>query len=498
MSQTLSIEVSSSPRKTLLFVSVFFLLCIWGISTHEMWRDEAQAWMIALASKTPLDVWKNTAQEGHPPTWHFLLWLLKSIGAPIESMQVLHALLGTSAVYVFCRHSRFHWLEKIAFCLGYFILYEWTIVSRNYTGGVLFLFLALANFRHRNSETAISSMKFFLPLAISGLFNVFSLAIVFALSCYLFLQYLSEKRLPNLYCVAGFICTCLFSAWSVARANLGTTPVSQFSDGFFSLNSINTAQGIYTQVHALASAGWWGNHTFSPDIELVARFISLSFLALLSLALFERPALLLFYYLSLLALFIILIGIGRTGFRHSGFLFLASISTIWLVLDNSESSRAPFRYLLKAARSCLWVLLAFHLLAGLIALWRDTNSPFSAAKSVAIAIKKHSSMQKKDRPFRLAGFVDWASTPVAGYLGMQIFNPLSNREEYFVSWLERPTQPEATVVNRIEAFSKSHTEAIYVILTAPILSSTSYLLLGKFENSGAVDAEKYYLYYHMR
>ena len=43
-----------------------------------MWRDELQAFMLAAASQTPLDLFAKLkyGAEGHPGLWYLLLWLV--------------------------------------------------------------------------------------------------------------------------------------------------------------------------------------------------------------------------------------------------------------------------------------------------------------------------------------------------------------------------------------------------------------------------------------
>ena len=52
------------------------LLALYLLVQHELWRDELQAWSIAKASTSPLDVIRNTQFEGRPPLWQLLLWPL--------------------------------------------------------------------------------------------------------------------------------------------------------------------------------------------------------------------------------------------------------------------------------------------------------------------------------------------------------------------------------------------------------------------------------------
>ena len=62
-----------SPADSLTWVlhTLIVAVLIWN---HEPWRDELQAWSIAMASGNPLDLLPNTRLEGRPPGWQLLLW----------------------------------------------------------------------------------------------------------------------------------------------------------------------------------------------------------------------------------------------------------------------------------------------------------------------------------------------------------------------------------------------------------------------------------------
>jgi hypothetical protein len=56
-------------------------------------------------------------------------------------MQYLHWLIAVASVYVFVRCSPFTMLQKTLFCFGYYPLYEYCAIARNYSLGMLLLFL---------------------------------------------------------------------------------------------------------------------------------------------------------------------------------------------------------------------------------------------------------------------------------------------------------------------------------------------------------------------
>ena len=125
---------------------------------HEPWRDEMQAWLLARDSASPLELWRNTRYEGHPLLWHLLLWLLSRWSQKPLTMQLAHAAIAVLTAGVFLAFAPFpRWL-KVLWVFGYFPLFEYGVISRNYGLTVLFLFLALA-LRERGNHLVTSQIE---------------------------------------------------------------------------------------------------------------------------------------------------------------------------------------------------------------------------------------------------------------------------------------------------------------------------------------------------
>lgn len=116
------------------------VLCI----IHAPWRDEIQALLIA---RLPLGrLFDLLHYEGHPALWYLILAAASQfIASPavLPAVQVLVALGIQSIVW---RRSPFAWPTKLLISLGYFILFEYGVIARNYGLGVL-LFLAFIALR---------------------------------------------------------------------------------------------------------------------------------------------------------------------------------------------------------------------------------------------------------------------------------------------------------------------------------------------------------------
>ena len=116
------------------------------LSHHVMWRDELRPWPLATSSRTLFDLFQNLHYEGHPGLWHLLLWLASSISPNIVTIKVVDALIGIAIFAMIGVVSPFSRLEKALLLLNYFVIFEFTVISRNY-GIALLLALIYAQLR---------------------------------------------------------------------------------------------------------------------------------------------------------------------------------------------------------------------------------------------------------------------------------------------------------------------------------------------------------------
>jgi len=128
----------------------FLLLAALGMAYHELWRDEWQSWLIATQSDSFGELIQRIKDESHTPLWLLCLYAIGKLTDRPEAMQAFHLLIATTSVFVFARHAPFRRWEKALFPLGYFMLYEYAIISRHYGLGVLFVSLFCATLRRGN------------------------------------------------------------------------------------------------------------------------------------------------------------------------------------------------------------------------------------------------------------------------------------------------------------------------------------------------------------
>src|SRR6266498_1334888 len=145
-------EPVNQLRYALIITGFFFLLALFGLWNHEMWRDEHQAWLVARDAHSFSQLFENMRYEGNPALWHIFLYFITCFTHNPVYMQAFHLLVACGFIFVFNRYAPIGLFYKILFSFGYFPLYEYAVISRSYGLGLLLVFIACALYKNRVSN----------------------------------------------------------------------------------------------------------------------------------------------------------------------------------------------------------------------------------------------------------------------------------------------------------------------------------------------------------
>ena len=123
----------------ILFI-LYFVIALICVCYHEIWRDEAQVWLVAR----DLNLWgifDHVRNEGHPLLWYLFVLPFAKSGLPVFSMQLVSFAFMSLAAGVFLWTSPFNRVVKTTVVLSAGFLYFLSVISRNYSIIPLFLFL---------------------------------------------------------------------------------------------------------------------------------------------------------------------------------------------------------------------------------------------------------------------------------------------------------------------------------------------------------------------
>ena len=142
---------------------------------HEPWRDELQAWSIAMASNTPWDLLPNTRLEGRPPGWQLLLWPFAQVITSVRMLQLITFVVGSVAAWWWLRRSVLDWRLKAVVLFGFLLTGGYLVHSRDYVLSFLMLLAAVGTYERRGP-----CMRLAVVLCALAWVNAFSLAMAMA------------------------------------------------------------------------------------------------------------------------------------------------------------------------------------------------------------------------------------------------------------------------------------------------------------------------------
>jgi hypothetical protein len=425
-------------------VFIFAGLSLIGVLHHEMWRDELQQWTQARDSSSLVDLWQNMRTDPHPMLWPSLLFFLTRITRNPVAMQYLHWLIAVASVYVFVRFSPFTMLQKTLFCFGYFPLYEYCAIARDYSLGMLLLFLFCV-LMQRQPRNYIALACVIGLLGCAHFYDVpiaWTLLVVVAVDCVGSLRERDYLRNHRRTAAAAISIVALCQVFVAAEArhcasqmplypgiHLGEIPsaVSSVWRTFFPIPPTNfdTFDWNLNQVADVSQTG-----------QAVAIFLS-CLLLIVFLALFwlrSRRAFLMYLLGTMLLLgaqsALTVSSLG--AMRHMGKYYLLLLASWWLALRASPVSglnawAASLRHRAEQlAKSLITFMLATHLVAGGICYEVGIRRPFSEAKATVQFLIDH---QLADKLIAISPDA-WAAS-ISGYLGKKVYGADTGRMQSF-------------------------------------------------------------------
>ena len=138
-------EPIASPgrRCELVTLVVACVVSAYFVHAHAMWFDEIQAWNIARASHSLGGLWSNLRYEGHPVLWYLPLYALTRVTGDPRAMQVLQWTIACGVYALVLLRAPFAFWMRVVVVAGYFLAFEYGVISRSYGLGVLLALLAV-------------------------------------------------------------------------------------------------------------------------------------------------------------------------------------------------------------------------------------------------------------------------------------------------------------------------------------------------------------------
>ncbi|MDY7020367.1 MAG: hypothetical protein SWJ54_03265 [Cyanobacteriota bacterium] len=469
-------------------ILAFLFFSFAGIFYHEMWRDEFQAWMLARDSASLIELFHNIQYERHPGLWHLCLYGLSHITHNPLIMQIFHLSVSIAIVSLIVKFSPFSLLHKFLLSFGYYFFYEYTIISRNYNLGVLFVILFCVFY----SKSKFKPIILAILLALMANTNVFAFMISIALSLTLIDGFYTQIKINQLHkhkILTSLLILMLgwgFSLLQILRpvARQGNIVPSgkltnQLEQSFNLLEEIRRFCGAFTNIwksyislpYHLDNQFWntniLSNNPHLPSIYdvslnlMIELSASLIFLLIVSKILSQKPLILTIFIFgtSNIILFNFLVFYGVM--RHRGHLFILLIACLWLLkkeLFKSSNFRIFQAKKEEFGYQFLTIILSIQLLGGLHAYCIDLFYPFSVGQETAQYIRD----SNLDHLI-IVGTKYRQVSVLSGYLDKQIYYPEMNRFGSF--WTTRAKMKDIKVV---EDVIRNNLDETLLVLTDPL------------------------------
>lgn len=441
---------------------------------HEPWRDEMQAWLLARDSASPLELWRNTRYEGHPLLWHLLLWLLSRWSQTPLTMQLAHGAVAVLTAGVFLAFAPFpRWL-RVLWVFGYFPLFEYGVISRNYGLTVLFLFLALA-LRHC-PFTAAAALVLAAHASPMGVLLAPVLALVL----------LGRERNTLAPLLAfGF-------AWGLAVFSCLPPADYEHARGVFwqwdELRGYYVLRGMATAFLPLfrPELHFWNNPMLFPfppraigGAFLLAALIFAAAVALAVAGMRGQRRCQVYYLVNLTVLLAFFYVKFPGATRHHGFVLIWTVVCLWLHAETPGTGNAVgTRFLALAAVA--------GFAGALPASWVDLRWPFSSGRTAAQAVAQFCGARTT------VAHPDWAGSTVAAYLPRgAVFYPTTNATGSFVVWNLQRAQRENLSDGELVATASQFSGCL--LLNRALLKTGPCTLVAQLPPAVVMD-EQFWLY----
>jgi hypothetical protein len=475
---------------------LFFFIAAFGMYNHEMWRDEMEMFMIMRDFPHFIDLFPT--HRPLPSLYLLLLFPFIKIFPYSTAYQIFHLLIIVLAVFLFNKYSPFNILQKTLFTFSYFVIFEYGIISREYSTLLLYIVL-LVILITRNKQNFIAIAVMLVLLANHRLFGAFialSVTVYLALHIANRFRTFTAKEKRNLFIAVGILAiggsTVLFQYYLLTKfnryASFGQAPY------FMTLRSV---WNVFLPIPATTGIHFWNSNIFpfpesySPNVSHpqfvtagnIISTISSLFLLFASIMVFSKKLPVLITYLLNTAIQLLFLQYLSVFYiRYQGPLFIIFVYNYWLLSYSDERltflkpgvisgyfNRTFFAFVRKITSPFLTVILFVQFCTGIFVYIQDMRYPFTASYKAARYIKKN-----ELNKHIMVGYMDFIAQAIAGHLNEKIYYPQSSAFGTNVSWPDRKavTIPLREVINSSIGLINEFNKNILLILHFPIMDNS--------------------------
>jgi hypothetical protein len=352
-----------SPWWAYAVLAVYVVLVGVLVAHHEPWFDEAQAWLLARDTGPRSLFMRALRYEGSPGLWHALLMLLAKAGAPYHALNILSALLGCLAAYLFVRYSPFPWPIKIIFPFAYFVFYQYVVVARSYALLAPLLFSVAVVYPRRFERVYLFTLLLVLianvslhgTLIAAALMGIHVLQVVRRYRTFDASARTSQLACAGMFAVAMVLLVVqLLPPKDLAFPHVFRPSLASITSTTLAMLNGSMAGKMAVSALAIAAGLWW----------------------------FQRSGYLLVYLLPTAAIIVFSAGVYRNAW-HEGILFLVFVFALWVSMATKPATARMQRWSANLALATFAAVLIVQLIWSKNAFFYDYAKPYSGSKALA-------------------------------------------------------------------------------------------------------------------
>jgi hypothetical protein len=426
-----------TPLRLTLVLPVFLIyVTIVGVGMfyHELWLDESQHFLIGRDSDSLSGLYWNMRYDGHPRLWNFMLFFVTHfISSSYIGMQVLHWLIVAGAAWLFLRYAPFTLPVKMLILSGYYFLFEYSVLSRNYAPGILLLFGVCVLLREPRKYLLWIGVLLFLMCNMHLFFAFAATGVFFYLAMEYRKEWLNVRFLLfTILFVVGFVCVAIQTRTPPEDSFHHAYPREWLSGKNLSFAAFGIIRGWLPlpQAGELMSGHFWNTYWINDRHinGIVCFFLFVFFLVFPGMLLRRNRKAMVFYFVSLFWLFAFFVVTQQSANRYFGMVFIYFLAALWMSGGLPELSGGT-PGLSGGLRVCLYGILFVQTGLGVIALQQDISRPFSSSKD-AVDFLKANGLDRKT--IILDGYN--GAPMISAYLGRKLYCATSRSEASYVVW----------------------------------------------------------------
>ncbi len=464
--QDFSTSRLSLRNKYFLWIVLGLYLVIAGYTMchHELWGDELHSWNMAKNSNSLGDLLYHKKYEGHPPVWYMMLWTIAQCSHDPVWMQVVHLVIAVSVVALLLFYSPLPVLTKVLLPFGYYFLYEYAVLSRNYAIGILACFLICLMLK---KEFKYKLLLYYALLLVMSNTHLLALVLAGGLHLY-FLMCLAEQKKKRSTVAIHVLLGILIFLPAVGFIFPPADTDLSIASSLHRWSKDRLLIDIQAPLRAFVPMpAWWEYNFWNRQciMELNAQYKVMKVVSpLLALGFMLLGLYLLQGNRKTQALFIATaVGIFIAGLvyplgtqRYAGFVFIGFIVAYWLHGADGPSSRKKNRI--------LNMLLVLQLIAGAFIVVKDIRLPFSNFYRIKELLAKVPPGKKVVTEY-------WALIAGVAYTDRPYYCLDLEQEESFIMWGPRMVAMNQKPARYDEGvrhlFQKEGLEELYFFSASP-------------------------------